>query len=255
MKVSFSQVDRNIICDLAQKTLWQEKTDDTQQAYAYLHEKRGVADDVLKLFNFGYYPARLRSQGHDWAGRIIMPLIDQNQDLIVLTSRDFRCTDKGKMPHLHEVFDKKLFLYGMNVAKQNIVKKQKAIVVEGQFDTVCSHTFGFDYTVGILGSAFSIQHCIVLSRYCRDIYLVYDNDISGCKNLERSIAMYKSYGLEANDIRFIPIVLPLHKDPDEFLHKEGKSYYAEILDSAKNEVEKCGTIEYFNSKLSGKLKK
>jgi DNA primase len=151
MKVRFSDIDRKNIAELSQKTLWEESTQDVREAMQYLRDKRGVSEQVLRNFNFGYYPERLRQEGHHWAGRLIMPLYDQHNQLIVLTSRDFRCTDKTKMPHLHEEFNKKLFLYGMNVAKSNIIKFQKAIVVEGQFDTVCSHSYGFTCTVGILG--------------------------------------------------------------------------------------------------------
>lgn len=255
MKVHFAEVERNAIFQLAQKTLWEEDTQDVREAISYLKESRGLSEQIIKDFNFGYYPARLRQKGHDWAGRLIMPLVDQNNKLIVLTSRDFRCTDKSRMPHLHEEFNKKMFLYGMNVAKKHIIANKKAIVVEGQFDTTCSHTFGFNITIGILGSAFSVQHVTVIARYCRDIFLVFDNDESGCKNLERSMIMYKNYGLESSDIKFIPVIIPIHKDPDEFLRKEGKQEYYDLLAEAKNKVYEVGTMRYYNDDVKNRLSK
>lgn len=253
MIVHFPEVERKLICELAQKTLWEEDTEDVAEALQYLRETRAVSDDVIKSFNFGYYPQRLRRQGHDWAGRLIMPLYEQNNNLIVLTSRDFRCTDKTKMPHLHEEFNKKLFLYGLNVAKKNIIKYQKAIVVEGQFDTACCHTHGINVAVGILGSAFSIHQLIILSRYCRDIFLVYDNDSAGRNNLQRSLLMYKNYNLSAFDIKFLPVILPKHKDPDEFLRKEGKHEFLDILAETKDKVYNSNTIDYFTRVLSTKV--
>ena len=256
MIVHFSDVDRKYIAELSQKSLWEEQSDDVAQAWDYLRQTRKLSDDVLKSLRFGYYPARLKNRGHDWAGRLIMPLYDQHDQLIVLTSRDFRCTDKTKMPHLHEEFNKKLFLYGMNVAKQNIIKQQKAIVVEGQFDTACSHTYGFNFTVGILGSAFSLYHLCILARYTQDIFLVFDSDDAGLKNLSRSMKMYQNYGLETLDIKFIPVCIPKHKDPDEFLRQEGKISYKELLAEAKSKVYETSTVKEFERlcSINNKLK-
>lgn len=245
MIVHFPEVERKAIAELAQRTLWEENTEDVAEALKYLRETRGLSDETIKGFRFGYYPQRLKKQGHDWAGRLIMPLYDQNNNLIVLTSRDFRYKDGPGMPHLHEEFDKKFYMFGMNVAKPNIIKHQKAIVVEGQFDTACSHTFGFDVTVGILGSAFSMYHLSVLSRYCSDIFLVFDIDSSGFQNLRRSMEMYKTYGLEGMGIRFIPVILPSHKDPDKFLKEVGPSEYRKLLVEAKQKTMKLGSSAHY----------
>lgn len=254
MIVHFPEVERKIIVELSQLTLWDEKTEDVQEALDYLQTKRNLSTEVLKQFNFGYYPNRLKPKGHDWAGRLIMPLIDQHNQLIVLTSRDFRCTDKTKMPHLHEEFNKKMFLYGANVAKNSIITHQKAIVVEGQFDTTHSHSHGINCTVGILGSAFSLQHLCILIRYAQDIFLVFDSDESGLRNLYRSIQMYKNYGLEMHGIKFIPIILPKHKDPDDFLRHEGKKEYLGLLAEAKGRVYENGTERYYDSLVTQNAK-
>ena len=86
MKVRFHDIDRKNIAALAQETLWNEKSSDVDEAMQYLRETRGLSDDVIRSFRFGYYPQRLRREGHDWAGRLIMPLHDQHDNLVVLTS-------------------------------------------------------------------------------------------------------------------------------------------------------------------------
>jgi hypothetical protein len=158
-----------------------------------------------------------------------------------------QCAGSAGTPSIvpaHEQFDKKFFLFGMNVAKDSIIKHQKAIVVEGQFDTACAHRYGFGVTVGLLGSAFSPYHLCIIARYCRDIFLSFDSDDSGFKNLSRSVKMYREYGLESKGIRFIPVVLPKHKDPDEFLKKESSNDYLELLREAKAKVEELGLKKY-----------
>jgi len=242
----FAEVERVEITELSQQTLWNEQSDDVAEALRYCREERKLSDDVIKKFRFGYFPQRLKKAGHDWAGRLIMPLYDPYGKLVVLTSRDFRCKDKMGMPHLHEEFDKKMFLYGVDVAKPNIIRWQKVIIVEGQFDTAYSHTRGFDVTVGILGSAFSMYHVCVLARYCSEFFLVFDADESGYRNLARSIRMYKTYGLDSFGIRFVPVLLPKHKDPDEFLQKETKEQYTALLTEAKNKTVELGTTAYYD---------
>jgi DNA primase len=84
-----------------------------------------------------------------------------------------------------------------------------------------------------------------LARYTKDIFLVFDSDLAGLKNLSRSIKMYQSFGLENLDIKFIPVCLPKHKDPDEFLRHEGRQEYFDVLAEAKKRVyETSTTAEY-----------
>ncbi len=245
MIVSFPLVDRNYICLNSQKTLWLEESQDVSEALDYLRNIRKLTDDVIQKFKIGYYPSRLNKFEHNWAGRLIMPLYDAYDNLVVLTSRDFRCKNKEGMPHLHEEFNKSYYLYGLNIAKQHIIKKQSAIVVEGQFDTCTSHVNGFEQTVGILGSSLSIHHVISLTRYCDEIFLTFDRDDAGFRNLSRSIDLYKEYGLSSLNKLFIPVLLPKYKDPDEFLIKEGKDEYQAILENAKKEVSKIGTVSFY----------
>ena len=56
--------------------------------------------------------------------------------------------------------------------------------------------------------------------------------------------MYRNLGLESFDIRLIPVILPKHKDPDEFLKKETPADYLELLKEAKSRVEEIGVLKY-----------
>jgi DNA primase len=248
--VHFSEVERNKIVELAQETLWNENSQDVLEALEYLRQGRGLTDSVIKSFRFGYFPSRLR---HDWSGRIIMPLFDSYSKLVVLTSRNFRASKDG-FPHLHEEFDKKRYLFGLDVAKKSIIKWQKAIVVEGQFDTANSHVYELDNTVGILGSAFSMHHVGLLSRYTDNIFLVFDADEAGYNSLHRSIEMYIHYGLASMGINFIPVLLPEREgndskdrknDPDLFLKKNGKQAYLDLLKESKERNQELGTVNSY----------
>ena len=221
MKTKFSSKEREDIVRLAHQTLTTEDAKDTNEARDYLKDTRGLNDEVIDAFRFGYIPTRV---GHDWLGRIIMPLYDQYDELVVMTSRDFRTNDKARRPHLHEQFNKKRYLYGLNVAKKAIMEKNAAVVVEGQFDTAQLHVHGLTNTVGVLGSAFTFDHVCALRRYCQNIYLLFDNDKSGKENIKRAIRLYdeERLGAAGFDTEFYPVFFDSDfKDPDDLLRQKG----------------------------------
>lgn len=234
MSVRLADLERVRICELSQKTLWEDEDTDVRDALDYLREKRNISDDVIKEYKFGYIPKRVR---HAWSERIIMPLYDPYGDLVVLTSRKYKTQDKNQFPHLHEEFNKRQYLYGLDVSKENIIRKNKSIVVEGQFDTTRLRSNGIKTVVGVLGSAFSFEHAIILRRYCSEVFLVFDNDEAGIKTLKRSMEMFEEQDLESSfGMVFIPVVLPEGiKDPDQFIELRGAKEFCELLAESKIE--------------------
>jgi len=234
MSFSLTEIERKFICERGQETLWKDDAIDVKEALEYLRNKRHIVDAVLRDYNFGYVPKRVR---HDWSERIIMPLFDPYGNLVILTSRKFRTTKKEEYPHLHETFDKRYYMYGLNVAKKEIIRKNRAVIVEGQFDTTYLQTQGIKTVIGVLGSAFTFEHVITLRRYCSEIYLVFDTDESGKKTLERSMDMLKEQDIEDSfGMSFIPVRLPKeYKDPDEFVHACGAKEFCELLRESKIE--------------------
>lgn len=236
-KTKFSPHEREEIVRLAHRTLIVEDTEDVVEARSYLYG-RGLNDEAIEAFNFGYIPKR--AIGHDWRGRVIMPLYDQYNELVVLTSRDFRATSKDKRPHLHEQFNKKRYLYGLNIAKKKIIEKNSVIVVEGQFDTTCLHIHGLTNTVGVLGSAFTFDHIALLRRYCQNIFLLFDNDDSGKSNLIRAVNLYNEEHLEADafSTNLYPVFFDSnYKDPDELVRSKGIDILKSAIIDAKNNRE------------------
>jgi len=137
----------------------------------------------------------------------------------------------------HESFDKGSCLYGLNHAKESILRQKKAIVVEGEMDVACLHSFGFKMTVGVCGSAFTLFQAALLGRYCSDIYFLLDGDTAGQTSIERIQKIYRVHSLHAYGLRYIPVTLPLNLDPDEFVIKEGKDGLCGLLAAAREEYE------------------
>jgi len=72
------------------------------------------------------------------------------------------------------VYTKGQHLYGFNLAKDSIKTKDAVIVVEGYFDVITSHLYGFDNTVATCGTALTEQQAKSLVRYTdsRRVYLL-----------------------------------------------------------------------------------
>lgn len=173
---------------------------------------------------------------HQLKGRIISPIYDVYSDLVAVSTRNL-FKQKGDPGYFwHERFDKGSFLYGLNLAKESILRCKKAIVVEGEFDVTSMHDFGFTMTVGVCGSTFTLSQASLLARYCKEVYFMFDNDSSGQNGLRRVMKLHRVHYLESYGIRYISTHLPIGKDPDKLLRSDGAKGMKNILAKAKDEV-------------------
>lgn len=236
MKVRLTQQERAYIAGKGHQTLLEDDSNDSKDARSYLIKERKLNLKTIKNYKIGYVPSRYR---HDWSERIIMPLYDPFGNLKVLTSRKHRAKDKNEMPHLHEEFNKKFYLYGLNVAAPYIRKKNKVIIVEGQFDTMRLHSIGLKATVGVLGSSFTPEHACLLRRYCSNIIFMFDNDTAGLKMFKKTFDIDRKFDLSENyKFCFSRVVLPKSKndskmDPDNFLNKHSVNDLVEQIQDAE----------------------
>lgn len=193
---------------------------------------RGISDSVIRKFQVGYCPASI---GHDLAGRIIMPLMDAyGEEVVSFTTRN-PWTDKS-FQHWHEPYDKSRYLYGLDVAKSSIIKQDKVIVVEGQFDTMVLHSYGFGMTVALCGTSISVTQIALLARYCSEIYLIFDPDEAGDGCIRRAFEIYKRYMLDTWGLLFVPVKLPKDTDPDDYVIKYGSDKLVALLRESKEKV-------------------
>jgi DNA primase catalytic core len=223
----FREVDRRKIVELAKKSLWSKEG---KEVFSYLKNERGFSEAVIDEFDFGFCPSRIN---HQLRGRIITPIYDVHNTLIALSTRSFY---KGRS-FWHETFAKKMHFYGLNFAKNNILKFKKVIIVEGEFDVASLHTAGFKVSVGLCGSSFTLSHAVLLARYCSDVYFVFDGDKAGDNARKGAMEIYNKYNLEAHGIRYIPINLPDEIDPNDYIKDYGASELKKLLVVAKEEYD------------------
>lgn len=149
--------------------------------------------------------------------RIIFPIYDHLSNLVGFGGRIFKEDDKRvKYYNSHEskFFNKGSLLFGLNLAKKNLNKKNALFLVEGYIDNILMVQNRFENTVATLGTACTREHLSLISKYTDRLYLIYDQDTAGQNAINRLLEYCFEYSL---DIYIIS--LPKGEDPASFLAK------------------------------------
>lgn len=230
----------------------------------YLIENRGMDWASISKFMLGYVPFSAPS---DLGGRIVIPIFDAYDRLLVLSVRPiykvivnkegeetvaidltgvadeyhfkdpFGNQQKVKMSQVsvkedkpkywNETYPKGDHLFGLNLAKQSIMKSGFAILVEGQIDTIVMHSFGLTNTVGVLGGAFTPLHAQLLLRWTKQVVVLMDGDKAGQEHATRvneTLKLFESKPMANVAMRTLQhcvVTLPSKVDPDDFIRKNG----------------------------------
>lgn len=157
---------------------------------------------------------------------------------MALSTRSLQIPKGGKSHFWHESFDKSLYLYGLCYARDKILMSRKAIIVEGEFDVATLHSNDFKMTIGVCGSSFSLIQAGLLSRYCSEVFVVFDGDDSGKKSIKRVMELVKKNRLESNldecGMNYVPVYLPDGVDPDSYVLRKGSKGFRELLVNSRN---------------------
>lgn len=99
-------------------------------------------------------------------------------------------------------FNKSRLLYGYNIAKQNIFKKNKIIITEGYLDVIMLHQAGFDNAVATLGTALTNEHLPLISRGEPKVILAYDGDKAGLNAAFKASRILSQNGFDGGVVIF-----------------------------------------------------
>ena len=114
--------------------------------------------------------------------RIIFPIADHLGRICGFGGRIFKPGDeRPKYYNSREsnYFAKGSLLFGLNVAKKDIQKKERVFLVEGYMDCIAMNQHGYANTIATLGTACTQEHLNTLSRYTPHLSLLYDGDKAG----------------------------------------------------------------------------
>jgi DNA primase len=151
--------------------------------------------------------------------RVMFPIHDNYGQIRGYSSRAVLPDQNPKYLNSGEsfAFDKGSILFGYNFGKNFIRQLDQVIIVEGNMDVIMMHQFGFNHTVGTMGTALSDQCIRLLSNMTKNIYLGMDSDAAGKKAMQKINADFMNLGILPKYLSFEPA-----KDPDEYLLLEGR---------------------------------
>ena len=148
-------------------------------------------------------------------GRIIFPIVDVHQRIVGFGGRVIK---EGQPKYINSsesiIYHKGETLYGLHAAKQSIAEKDGVIIVEGYFDLLTLHQYGFKNSVATLGTALTTQHIRTLKRHTKNVITLFDGDEAGIHASLRTLPLF----LE-EEVWPKTVALPKGEDPDGFLRK------------------------------------
>lgn len=140
------------------------------------------------------------------------------------------------------LYHKGAVLYGLDQAKNDLIRKNTAIVVEGYTDVLALSGAGIENVVATLGTAFTVEHLKLLSRYVKKIVLIFDGDQAGLTAAERSVEYVTYQKLPGQGVfqdltdrigmELLVAVLPENTDPAGLIMSSDKdSFLTRIAES------------------------
>lgn len=197
-------------------------------------KEKGFDED--KIVALGLVGRNKEGRVYDkFSGRIIFPIFSPNGRVVAFAGRILDDKEKSaKYLNSPEslVYIKGRTLYGLSHAKDDIRKLDKAILVEGYMDLISLYQNGAKNVVAVSGTALTDDQVQLLSRYTKNVVLLFDSDTAGIKASMRSIELLLKRDLEVKIVS-----LPEGEDPDSFVNKYGKDEFDELIKKAENFLE------------------
>lgn len=228
-------------------------------ALQYL-QGRGFTNDVIKNFSIGYatsnwddllkhinrkvyndsileasglFIERKNSSGHfdRFRNRVMFPIKNISGRTIAFGGRALDPNDNAKYMNSPEtkIYNKSDVLFGFDIAKDFIRKREFAIVVEGYTDFLRIYLAGYENVVAGSGTALTEGHSKVLKRFTNKVLLCYDGDEAGQKAAVRAGFIFLKAGFDVKVIN-----LPEEEDPDSFIVKNGNDAFTEKVENASS---------------------
>jgi DNA primase len=192
----------------------------------HLREKKVSLDLAHEL---GLIFPKKREGWYDaFRSRIVFPILDLHQRTVGFGGRIIKA---GEPKYLNSpesnIYHKGEVLYGLQVAKRYATEKDCVIVVEGYFDLLTLHQYGWRHSVATLGTALTPHHTRTLKRYTRNLITLFDADQAGVQAALRSLPLF----LE-EEVAGKAVILPKGEDPDGFLRKGGLEDFTKRVEHA-----------------------
>ena len=194
---------------------------DTWETVRNLLEAKGADKSLVKESGLVSVNEEKKRVYDRFRGRIIFPVLDINSKPIAFGARTL---GPGEPKYLNSpetpAYVKGRHLYGLYQNRDEIRRKNFAILVEGYMDLLALYQHGIRNVVASLGTAFTDEQAKLLGRFARRVVVNYDGDSAGVKAAQRAIET-----LLKKDFDIKVLVLPDGADPDDFVRQNGAESY------------------------------
>ncbi|MBR5433082.1 MAG: DNA primase [Bacteroidales bacterium] len=245
-----------------EQSLW-ESEEGKAIALSYFIE-RGFTEETIRKFRLGYSPQKkdafttaaekagykleylqkvgLTSVGDNYKmdrfhGRVMFPITSVSGAVIGFGGRIMTPANEhvlGGAKYINspesEIYNKSKTLYGISFAKNEIVKQNECILVEGYTDVISMHQAGITNVVASSGTSLTDDQIILIKRFTNDIVVIYDGDNAGIKAATRGIDMILEKGMNVR-----VLLLPDGDDPDSFAKKHSSEEIAQYIKQNKTD--------------------
>ncbi|GAA2714851.1 MULTISPECIES: DNA primase [Streptomyces] len=167
-------------------------------------------------------------------GRLMWPIRDITGEVVGFGARKLRDDDNGpKYLNTPEtpIYKKSQVLYGIDLAKKEIAKSNRAVVVEGYTDVMACHVAGVTTAIATCGTAFGGDHIKILRRLLMDnaaseVVFTFDGDAAGQKAALRAFEDDQKFAAETSIA-----ITPGGMDPCELRLAEGDAAVAALVEA------------------------
>jgi DNA primase len=209
-------------------------------------KERGFTDEIITKFQLGYSQdawdgllGEATTKGYSremleksglvivsddkcydrFRGRVMFPIHNVGGRVIGFGGRVLKSADKSaKYVNTPEtdIYHKSKVLYGLHLARKAMIAADECYLVEGYTDVVSMHQTGIENVVASSGTALTQDQVRLISRFTKNITVLFDGDQAGIKASIRGIDIILGEGMNVRVVLF-----PNGEDPDSFSRREG----------------------------------
>ncbi len=242
-----------------QQQLWE--TEAGQSIGLTYFKERGYREDIIKKFELGYSPDQrtalvdaAKAEGFQdeylvetglaverdgkglydrFRGRVIFPIHNLTGRTIGFGGRTLK-TEKTVPKYVNspesDIYHKSNVLYGLSLAKKAIMDADLCYLVEGYADVISMHQAGVENVVSSSGTSLTSGQIKLLSRFTKNVVILYDGDAAGIKASLRGTDMLLEEGLNVKVLLF-----PDGNDPDSYVQQVGSTAFKEYIQTQQED--------------------
>jgi len=268
----------NFANDVFKNLLW-ENEDGKAIGLSYFKE-RAFSENTIRKFELGYtldqwdYLLKLaikNSYSEDilekaglilineakkydrFRARVMFPIHNTSGKVVGFGARTLS-KDKKQPKYINSpesaVYQKSKLLYGLYQAKSAIRNADNCYLVEGYTDVISMHQSGVENVVSSSGTSLTEEQIKLISRFTKNITVLFDGDEAGIKASLRGIDM-----ILEQDMNVRVVMFPTGEDPDSYSRKVGSAAFLEYLEKESQDFISFKTKLFVNEAGNDPVKK